>query len=114
MEVCSQSISVKPVGNLSLRVFERYFADLCTALSEEPHQIAREMFSKKLIGEETMRRVVETRDPFLDKAGVLVQAIRNRIASESSSKTLMSFCQLLKRRPVMGSIAARMNARLGE
>ena len=104
----------KPVGNLGLRVFQRYYAELCTALSVEPHQMAREMFSKELISEETMRRVVEMRDPFLDKAGVLVQVIQNRIAAENSSETFMAFYQLLKRRPVAGSIAARMKARLGE
>ena len=104
----------KPVHSLALRVFQRYYAELCTSLSEDPHQIAREMFSKELIGEETMRRVVEMPAPFLDKAGVLVQAIQNRIASENSSNTLMVFCQVLKRRPVAGSVAARMKARLGE
>ena len=75
------------------------------------------MNSKELIGEETMRRVVEMLGPFLDQAGVLVQAIYNwtdRDKSENSSKGLMPFCQLLKRHPVVGSIAARMKARIGE
>ena len=76
--------------------------------------MAREMYAKELISEETKRRVVEMRDPFLDKADVLVQAIQNRIVTEKSSKTLMAFCQLLKRRSVAGSIAARMKATLGE
>ena len=112
--VCLCLISAKPVGNLTLCVFQRYYAELCSALSAEPHQMAREMYSKELISEEMMRRVVKMRDPFLDKADVLVQMIQNRIAAENSSKTLMSFCQLLKRRPVLGSIAVRMKARLGE
>ena len=76
--------------------------------------MAHEMLSKELISEETMRRVVEMRDPFLDKASVLVQSIQNQIAMENGSKTLMAFCQLLKRHPVLGSIATRMKARLGE
>ena len=106
----------KPVYNsrLALRVFRHYYSDLCTALSEDPHQIAREMFSKGLIAEETMRRAVEMPVPFLDKAGILVQAIQNLIAAQSSSKALFTFCQLLKRRPVAESVAARMKARLGE
>ena len=95
-------------------MFQRYFAELCNALSEDPHQIAREMFSRELISEETKRRVVEMRDPFLDKADVLVQAIQNRIAAENCSKSLLTFRQLLKRRARVGSIAARMKARLGE
>ena len=107
-------ISAKPVGNLALRVFQHYYAELCAALSVEPHQMARIMFSKELISEETKRRVVEMRDPYLDKADVLVQAIYKRIEAENSSKILMSFCQLLKRHPVLGSIVGRMKVRLGE
>ena len=76
--------------------------------------MAREAFGKELVSGETMRRVVEMRDPSLDKAGVLVQAIMDRIDVEKSTKTFMAFCELLKRRPVAGSIAARMKARLGE
>ena len=83
-------------------------------LSVELHQMAHEMFSKELIGEETVRRVVEMLDPFLDKGGILVQPIYNWIEAENSSKGLMSFCQLLRRHPVVGSIGARMKARLGE
>ena len=113
-DLCSCIASAKPVGNLTLRVFQRYFAKLCTALSTEPNQMAREMFSEGLIGEETMRRVVEMRESSTDKAGVLVQAIGNRIAAEGNSKPLKAFCELLKGRPEVGRIAARMKARLGE
>ena len=76
--------------------------------------MAREMFSKGLISEETRRRVVEMRDPSLDKADVLVQAIGDLIAVEGNSRPLKNFCELLKRRPEVGSIAARMKARLGK
>ena len=104
----------KPVHSLAQRVFQPYYAKLCVALSEDPNQIAREMYSKELIGEETMRKVVEMPTPLLDKAGVLVQAIQNQIAVENGSSTLMALCQLLKRHPAAGSVVARMKARLGE
>ena len=76
--------------------------------------MACEMFSKELIAEETMRRVVEMRDPFLDKAGVLVEAIQNRITVDGNSRSLKAFCEVLKRRPEVSSIATRMKARLGK
>ena len=95
-------------------MFDRYYAELCTALSEGSHQIAREMFSQNLISHVTMRRAVELQLVGEEKADVLVHAIRNRIAAENNSKTLFAFCELLKRRPVAGSVAARMKARLGE
>ena len=76
--------------------------------------MAREMFSKELITKETMRRVVEMRDPFLDKAGVLVDVIQDQIAVEGNSRPMKGFLELLKRRPEVGRIAARMKARLGE
>ena len=113
-DLCSCIASGKPVGDFTLRVFQRYFAKLCTALSTEPNQMAREMFSEGLISEDTMRRVVEMREPSTDKAGVLVQTIRNRIAAEDNSKSMKAFCELLKGRPEVGRIAARMEARLGE
>ena len=111
---CLCIILAKPVGNLTLRVFQRYFAELCTVLSREPHQMAREMFSKELITKETMRVVVEMRDSFLDKAGVLVEAIQDRVAVEGNSRVLTALCELLKGRPDVDRIAARMKARLGE
>ena len=111
---CLCIASGKRVGDLTLRVLQRYFAKLCTSLSTEPNQMAREMFSEGLISEDTMRRVVEMREPSTDKAGVLVQAIRNRIAAEGNSKPLKAFCELPKGRPEVGRIAARMKARLGE
>ena len=54
------------------------------------------------------------RDPSLDKADVLVQAIEDLIAVEGNSRPLKAFSELLKRRPEAGSIAARMKSRLGE
>ena len=113
-DLCLGIASGKPGGDLILRVFQRYFAKLCTALSTEPNQMAREMFSEGLISEETMRRVVEMREPSTDKAGVLVQAIGNRIAVEGNSKAMKAFCELLKGRPEVRRIAARIKARLGE
>ena len=113
-DLCLCIASAKRVGNLTLRVFQRYFAELCTALSKEPNQMAREMFSKELISEETMRRVVEMREPSTDKAGVLVQTIQDLIKVKGNSKPLKAFCELLKRRPEAGNLAARVKARLGE
>ena len=76
--------------------------------------MAHEMFSKELITKDTMRTVVKMQDPFLDKAGVLVEAIQDQIAVEGNSRPLKAFCELLKRHPEVGNIAARMKARLGE
>ena len=109
------TFSVKPVGNLALRVLQRYFDELCKALSVNPNEMAGAMFSKELISEETKGKVIHTLGiaPY-NKAALLVDAVGARIGTDNGSKSLLTFCKLLERRPGVGSIAARMKARLGE
>ena len=85
------------------------------AVSSNPHRIASEMFQKGLIGEDTKSRVVHTLglSPY-DKAGILVDMMWRRLATENSPKSLVAFFQILNRVPEMGSIAARMKATLGK
>ena len=41
----------KPVNNLALRVFQRYYHELCEALSSCPEQVAGVLYSNELAGE---------------------------------------------------------------
>ena len=77
--------------------------------------MACEMYSKELISEETKGKAIHTLGitPYY-KAVILVEAVGTRIATDNSSTSLLAFCELLKRRLGVGSIAARMKARLGE
>ena len=105
----------KPVHNLALRVFERYYAELCEALSSSPKEVAVVLFSNGLVTRQEKSHVEE----FLvltkfEKASILAQAVERRIVTDSSSALLKKFCQVLRRHNGVGSIISRMKCRLGE
>ena len=105
----------KPVHNLALRVFRRYYAELCEALSSSPKEVAMVLFSNGLMTREERSQVEEVMVlTKLEKASILVQAVERRIVAENSSAPLKKFCQVLKRRHGVGSIVSRIKFRLGE
>ena len=107
--------AAKPVNNLALRVIQRYYAELCEALSIDPHQVAVEMYSRKLISREEKRKAVEGQGYMitpLQRAEVLMQALERATLMDGKWTALTAFCQLLEKRPSSGRIAARMKAML--
>ena len=109
--------SAKPVHNLALRVLQSYYAELCEGLSSDPHQMARDLYTKGFIGVTDRNKVLEAQGLHVtsfDKATILVTAVERMIATDNRTKPLIDFCRLLERRPVVGRISARMKARLGE
>ena len=112
---CLFCLLAKPVHNLALRVFERYYAELCEALSSSPKEVAAVLFSNGLVTRQERSQVEEVLGlTKFDKAAILVQAVERKIVAENSSAPLKKFCQVLRRRHGVGSIVSRMKCRLGE
>ena len=96
-------------------MFQRYYHELCQALSSCPEEVAAVLYSNALLTMEERSQVVDvqTHIPF-KKAVVLVQAVEKRIIAEESAAPLKKFCRVLQRRHGVGSILSRMKFRLGE
>ena len=114
LRACLLCSLAKPVHNLALRVFERYYAELCQALSSSPKEVAAVLFINGLVTREDRSQVEEilvlTK---FEKAAVLVQAVERKIVAEHSSAPLKKFCQVLRGRHGVGSVVSRMKLRLG-
>ena len=105
----------KPVHNLALRVFQRYYAELCEALSSSPEEVAAVLYSNGLVTRQERNQVEEVLGlNEFDKADILMHAVERKIVDENSSAPLKKFCQVLRRRHGVGSIVSRMKFRLGE
>ena len=105
----------KSVHSLALRVFQRYYAELCEALSSCPEEVAAVLYSNELVTRQERSQVeeVQTLTKF-EKASILVRAVERKIAAENSSAPLKKFCQVLRKCRGVGSILSRMKFRLGE
>ena len=105
----------KPVDNLAWRVFQRYYQELCQALSNCPEDVAAVLYNNALLTKEERSQVVDVQtQTSLEKALILVQAVERRIITENSVAPLRKFCQVLQRRHGVGSIVSRMKFRLSE
>ena len=112
---CLFCLLAKPVHNLPLRVFQRYYAELCEALSSCPEEVAGVLYSNGLVTRQERNQVEEVLGlTKLEKATLLVQAVERKIVVENSSATLKKICQVLRRCHGVGSIISRMKFRLGE
>ena len=105
----------KPVHNLALRVLQRYYDELCQALSSCPEEVAAVLYRNELVTRHERSQAVDVLGltPFR-KAEILVEAVERRIVADNSSAPLKRFCQVLRRRHGIGSIVSRMKSRLGE
>ena len=105
----------KPIQNLALRVFQRYYAELCEALSSSPEEVAAVLYSNELVTRQEKSQAVDVAGltPFR-KADILMQAVERKIVAGNTSSPLKKFCQVLRRRHDVGSIVSRMKFRLGE
>ena len=105
----------KPIHNLTLRVFQRYYAELCEALSSSPEEVAAVLYSNELVTRQERSQAVDVAGltPFR-KADMLVQAVERKLVAENSSDLLKKFCHVLRRHHGVGSIVSRMKSQLGE
>ena len=115
MTQCSLSfpLPAKPVYNLALRVFQRYYASLSEALRNCPEEVAAVLYSEGLVSRQLKDEVVETPGKSYQKALQLLRAVEGKIVTENSDATLRKFCHVLRRRHGVGSVIARMKFRLG-
>ena len=112
---CPVCLPAKPVHNLALRVFERYYAELCEAFSSCPEEVAAVLYSNGLVTRHERSQINEV--PGLtkfDKASILVQTVEGKIVAENSSAPLKKFCHVLRRHHGVSSIVLKMKCRLGE
>ena len=112
---CLFYLIAKPIHNLALRVFQRYYAELCEALGSSPEEVAAVLYSNELVTRQERSQAVDIAGltPFR-KADILVQAVEKKLVAENSSVPLKKFCQVLTRRHGVGSIVSRMKFRLSE
>ena len=113
--VCLFRFLAKPVHNLALRVFQRYYEKLCEAMSSCPEEMAAVLYSNELVTREERSQVEEVLGlTKFEKASILVQAIERKIVAENSSAPIKKLCQVLRRHLGVSSIVSRMKFRLGE
>ena len=96
-------------------MYQRYYADLCQALSSAPEEVAAVLYSNELVSRQERSQAVDVPGltPFR-KAEMLVQSVEGRIVSNNSSAPLKKFFRVLRRHHGVGSIVSRMKFRLGE
>ena len=104
-----------PVYNLAVCVFQRYYHELCQALSTSPEEVAEVLYRNEMLSVEERSQVVDVQTQIpLNKGLVLLQAVERRIITEKSAAPLRKFCRVLQRHHDVGSILSRMKFRLGE
>ena len=100
---------------LSRRVFRHYFARVSAAFESCPNQLAKELFSKRLIGVEAMNRILTAQAlSASDKAGILVCCIQKVIASDGSDKPFKKLCQVMVTHPELENLSSKMTKRFGK
>ena len=109
------TVPAKPVGNLSLRMFQRYFARMANALKECPGAVANDLYSNQLISRETVDKVNLTLGLTpLEKATILLMAVEPAIADAKSDKALKKLCGVLAKHPNMKWLSNHMMKRYSE
>ena len=108
-------VPAKPVGNLALRMFQRYFARMANALKECPGVVASDLYSKHLIARETVEKVHFTSGltPH-DKAIILLMAVEPSIADSKSDKALKKLCGILSKHPNMKKLSNQIMKSYGK
>ena len=111
---CLYRLPANQVHNLAMRVFQRYYHELCEALSSCPVEMAALLYSNELVTREERSEAVDVAvlTPFR-KAEILVHAVERKLAADRSSAPLRKFCQVLRRHHGMGTVVSRMKIRLG-
>ena len=100
---------------MAKRVFQHYFARVSEAIQNSTDQIARELYSSKLITLEVMSDVLTT--PGLSstrKSSSLMCAAARMINSAINEKAFKSFCRVMKSCRELESLASKMTERFGK
>ena len=100
---------------MAKRVFQHYFARVSDAIQSSTDQIARELYSSKLISWEVMNDVLTT--PGLSstrKSSSLMCAVGKMIDTASNEKAFKSFCRVVKTCQELESLASKMTERFGK
>ena len=100
---------------MAKRVFQHYFARVSETIQSSTDQLARKMYSSKLISSEVRDEVMRT--PGLAPArlsGILMCAVGNKIDSASNEKPFKSFCRVIKSCRELESLASKMTERFGK
>ena len=115
VKIYSLIVPAKPVGNLSLRMFQRYFARMADALKECPGVVANDLYSNHLITRETVDKVHLTLGltPH-EKATILLMAVEPAMADSKSDKALRKLCGILAKHPNMKRLSNHIMKRYGE
>ena len=100
---------------MAKRVFQHYFARVSEAIQSSTDQLAREMFSNKLISWEVMNDVLTTAGlSSTRKSSSIMCAVGNVIDSASNEKPFKSFCRVMKSCRELESLAIKMTRRFGK
>ena len=112
---CLFCLLAKPVHNLDLRVFQRYFIKLCQALSSCLDEVTLVLYKNELVTREERNQVEKLLGlTKFEKAAILVEVVERRIVAENSSAPLKKFSQTFRKHHSLGGIMSRMKALLGE
>ena len=108
-------VPAKPVGNLPLRMFQRYFARMANAFRECPGVVANDLYSNHLIARDTVDKVHFTSGltPH-DKATILLMAVEPKIADSKDDKALRKLCGILSKHPNMKKLSNHIMKRYGK
>ena len=98
-----------------MRVFQRYFACMARAVKEFPVAVANELYSKRLIADETLERVQSTLalTPH-EKATILLLAVKAKIDESRGDKVLKKVCDVLGKTTNLKELPKRMMAKYGK
>ena len=107
-------VPAKPVGNLPLRVFQRYFARIADALKECPGEVANKLYSNHLIARATVDKVHFTSglSPY-EEAIILLMAAEPQIVNSTSDKPLRKLCGILAKHPHMKKLSSQIMKKYG-
>ena len=108
-------VPAKPLGNLPLRVFQRYFARMADACKECPGAVANELYSNHLITGETVDKVhFSSGLTPNDKATALLRAVEPKLTDREGHKTLRKLCGLLAKHPTMKKLSSQIMKEYGK
>ena len=95
---------------MAKRVFQHYFARVSRAIQGSTDDLAREMYSSKL-----MDNVLTTPGlPSVRKSSYLMSAVKNKIDVASNKKPFKDFCGVSKSCRELESLATKMTTRFGK
>ena len=96
------------------KVFRKHFAKLLVGI-QSPDIFAAFLYSEGLISHETKGKVISSSGPFVDKSGILLNAVESTVlVSSDQNSTMLRLCGVLEEsgEPPLREIAADMRRRV--